>query len=55
MLLAVNAAVATPALVVVAVIVAVPFENVPLAPLPGARNVTSTPPTGLLLPSFTVA
>jgi hypothetical protein len=37
------------------VIVAAAFENVPLAPLPGAVNVTVAPTTGLLLASFTVA
>jgi hypothetical protein len=53
--LAVNAvAVATPVLLVVAVAVAEP-PKVPLAPLPGAVNVTTTPLTGLLLASFTVA
>jgi hypothetical protein len=53
--LAVNAsAVATPLLLVVAVAVAEPAK-VPLAPLPGAVNVTTTPLTGLLLASFTVA
>jgi hypothetical protein len=53
--LAVNAvAVATPLLLVVAVAVAKP-PNVPLAPLAGAVNVTTTPLTGLLLVSFTVA
>jgi len=53
--LAVNAvAVATPLLLVVAVAVAEP-PNVPLAPLPGAVNVTTTPLTGLLPASFTVA
>jgi hypothetical protein len=53
--LAVNDAAATPLLLVVTVIVAVLFENVPLAPLLGAVNVTETPLTGLLLASFTVA
>jgi hypothetical protein len=38
-----------------AVVVAVPFANVPLAPLPGAVNVTTTPPTGLFPASVTVA
>ena len=53
--MAVNAgAVATPLLLVVAVAVAEP-PNVPLAPLPGAVNVTTTPLTGLLPTSFTVA
>jgi len=53
--LAVNAdAVATPLLLVVAVAVAEP-PKVPLAPLPGAVNVTTAPLTGLLLASFTVA
>ena len=47
--------VATPLAFVVAVVIAVPFANVPLAPLPGAENVTTTPPTGLLPASVTVA
>ena len=47
--------VATPLALVVAVVVAVPFAKVPLAPLPGAVNVTVTPLTGLFFPSFTVA
>ena len=55
MALAVNGAVATPVLAVAIVIVAVPFENVPLAPLAGAVNVTCTPLIGLLLPSVTLA
>src|SRR5438093_1313504 len=40
-----------------ALVVAVlaPPENVPLAPLPGAANVTSTPLTGLPKESLTVA
>jgi hypothetical protein len=46
---------ATPLALVVAVVVAVPFANVPLTPLPGAVNVTSTPLTGLLPESMTVA
>jgi hypothetical protein len=54
MLLAVNAAAATPPLVVVTVIVAVPLENVPLAPLLGARNVTCTPVNWLPPESVTV-
>jgi hypothetical protein len=54
--LAVNVgAVATPLLLVVAVVVFNPPVNVPLAPLAGAVNVTVTPLTGLLLASFTVA
>jgi hypothetical protein len=53
--LAVNVeAVATPLLLVVAVVVADP-PNAALAPLLGAVNVTVTPLTGLLLASFTVA
>ena len=48
-------AVPTPLLLVVAVVVVNPPLNVPLAPLPGAVNVTVTPLTGLLLASFTVA
>ena len=47
--------VATPLAFVVAVVEVVPFANVPLAPLPGAVNVTTTPLTGLLNESFTVA
>ena len=47
--------VATPLALVVAVVVAVPFANVPLAPLPGAVNVTVTPLTGLFPESVTVA
>src|SRR5713101_4084403 len=38
-----------------AVVVAVPFANVPLAPLPGAVKVTTTPLTGLFRESLTVA
>ena len=54
MLFAVKIAdVATPEALVVAVFT--PPANVPLAPLPGAVNVTVTPLTGLLLESFTVA
>jgi hypothetical protein len=50
----VNAAeVATPEAFVVAVFT--PPANVPLAPLPGAANVTVTPLTGLPPASFTVA
>jgi hypothetical protein len=48
-----TADVATPAAFVVAVLI--PPVNDPLAPLPGAVNVTSTPLTGLLLASLTVA
>jgi hypothetical protein len=52
--LAVSAgAVATPLALVTAVAVA-PLENMALAPLAGALNVTVTPFTGLLLLSFTV-
>ena len=47
------AAVATPLALVVAVVN--PPANVPLAPVPGAANVTTTPLTGLLPASFTVA
>jgi hypothetical protein len=47
------AAVATPLAFVTAVFT--PPANVPLAPLPGAVNVTVTPLTGLLPASFTVA
>ena len=47
--------VATPLALVVAVVVAVPFANVPLAPLAGAVNVTITPLTGLWPASVTVA
>jgi hypothetical protein len=45
--------VATPLAFVVAVVT--PPANVPLAPLPGAVNVTVTPGTGLLEASLTVA
>jgi hypothetical protein len=45
--------VATPLAFVVAVFT--PPANVPLAPLAGALNVTTTPLTGLLPASFTVA
>ena len=55
MVLAVNTSAAMPLLSVAMLIVAVPFENVPLAPLAGAVNVTVAPTTGLLLASFTVA
>jgi hypothetical protein len=48
-----TAAVATPLAFVVAVVT--PPANAPLAPLPGAANVTTTPLTGLLPASFTVA
>jgi hypothetical protein len=48
-----TAAVATPDAFVVAVFT--PPANVPLAPLPGAVNVTVTPLTGLLKESLTVA
>jgi len=51
---AVNVAdVATPLAFVVAVFT--PPANVPLAPLPGAVNVTTTPLTGLFPASVTVA
>ena len=54
MLLAVNTgAVATPLAFVVAVFT--PPANVPLAPLPGAVNVTTTPFTGLFAASRAVA
>jgi len=54
MLLAVNTAeVATPLAVVIAVLA--PAANVPLAPLPGAAKVTSTPLRRLPPASFTVA
>jgi len=53
-LFAVNVAdVATPLAFVVAVFT--PPANVPLAPLPGAVNVTTTPLTGLFPASVTVA
>jgi hypothetical protein len=48
-----TAAVATPLAFVVAVFT--PPANVPLAPDPGAVNVTTTPFTGLPYPSVTVA
>ena len=52
---AVNAvAVATPLAPVVACVVFVVLANFPLAPVVGAVNVTTTPGTGLLLPSSTV-
>ena len=54
MALAVNGADATPEALVAIVIVAVPLLNVPLAPDPGAVNVTLKPGTGLLAASFTV-
>src|ERR1700732_2479849 len=47
--------VATPLPFVVAVVVAVPLANVPLAPLAGAVKVTITWLTGLFRESFTVA
>src|SRR5713226_10199367 len=47
--------VATPLPFVVAVVDAVPFANVPLAPLAGAMKVTTTLLTGLFRESFTVA
>lgn len=46
-------AVAMPLALVVAVVV--PPAKVPLAPVPGAANVTTTPFTGLLPASFTIA
>jgi len=53
--LAVNVgAAATPLLLLAAVAVA-ELPNFPLAPLAGAVNVTTTPLTGLLLASLTVA
>jgi len=52
--LAVNGADATPDAFVGTVMVAVALENTPLAPAPGAVNVTLTPETGLLPASFTV-
>jgi hypothetical protein len=48
-----TAEVATPLPFVIAVLT--PPANVPLAPLPGAVNVTVTPGTGLLEASLTVA
>ena len=45
--------VATPVPSVTAVVT--PPANAPLAPLPGAANVTVTPLNGLLLESFTIA
>jgi hypothetical protein len=47
--------VAMPLALVVSVSVAVPFVNVPLAPVAGAVNVTMTPLTGFEPPSSTVA
>jgi len=47
------AEVATPLALVVAVFT--PPANVPLAPLPGAVNVTTTPLTGLFPASVTLA
>ena len=54
MLFAVNGADATPDALVATVMAAVLLLNIPLAPLPGAVNVTFTPGTGLLPASFTV-
>jgi hypothetical protein len=55
-LFAVNAdAVATPLLLVIAVVVAVPLAKVPLAPLAGAVKVTVTLATTFPETSFTVA
>jgi hypothetical protein len=51
---AVNGTEATPEALVATVIVIVELLKSPLAPLAGAVNVTLTPDTGLLLPSFTV-
>src|SRR5438132_1580321 len=51
---AVNVAEATPEALVGKVMVAVLLLNLPDAPDPGAVNVTITPDTGLLPPSFTV-
>jgi hypothetical protein len=51
---ALKGAVATPDALVNTVIVAVPLLKVPLAPTPGAVNVTMTLGTGLLPESFTV-
>ena len=48
-------AVATPLVLVVAVVVVNPPLNVPLAPVAGAVNVTVTPLSRLLPASFTVA
>jgi hypothetical protein len=48
-------AVATPLLLVAAVVVTVPLANVPLAPLDGAVNVTVTFGTKFPEASFTVA
>jgi hypothetical protein len=54
MALALNGALATPLAFVTTVMVAVLLLNTPLAPEPGAVNVTVTPETGLLEASFTV-
>ena len=51
---AANEADAIPALFVATTIVAVELLNVPLAPLPGAVNVTFVPGTGFPPASFTV-
>jgi hypothetical protein len=51
---AVNGAAATPEAFVTTVIVVVLLENTPLAPDPGAVNVTFTPDTGTLPASLTV-
>ena len=48
-------AVANPPLTVCTVIVAVPFENVPLAPVDGAVKITDAPTIGLLELSVTLA
>jgi hypothetical protein len=50
----VNGAEATPLEFVTTVIVPVLLLNAPLAPVPGAVNVTLTPETGLFEASFTV-
>jgi hypothetical protein len=51
--LAVNGVAAAPLLLVVTETVVVLFENVPLAPVPGAVNVTDTPLTALFEASVT--
>jgi hypothetical protein len=52
---AVKVAEALPFASVVAVVVFLPFANVPLAPAPGAVNVTVTPLTGFWKLSTTIA
>src|SRR5271170_4456942 len=54
-LFAVNVAVACPEASVTTEMVLVPFENLPLAPLAGAVNITVNPCNGLLPESATVA